>query len=130
MARILLIEPNRILAKQYWRVLEDAGHEVIICLNGQMAIMAADEQTPDLVVLELQLKKHNGIEFLYEFRSYEEWQHVPVVVQTLVPEEAFRGAAALPHLNISHYLYKPASNLQALVDAVTAALPARTKSRA
>lgn len=128
MARVLLIEPNRALAKQYWQVLEQSGHEVIICLNGQMAIMAADEQTPDVVVLELQLKKHNGVEFLYEFRSYPEWQSVPVIIQTLVPEDEFKGATALPHLNIYKYLYKPTSSLKALTDAVTTVTGVRSKT--
>jgi DNA-binding response OmpR family regulator len=122
MARILLIEPNRNLAKQYWTVLEQAGHEVIICLNGQMAIGAADEQTPDIIILELQLKKHNGIEFLYEFRSYPEWQSVPVIVHSMVPQENLQGAAALPLLKLVNYLYKPASSLKKLVQAVDEAL--------
>lgn len=122
MSRILLIEPNRILAKQYWTVLEQAGHEVIICLNGQMGIGAADEQTPDLVILELQLKKHNGIEFLYEFRSYPEWQNVPVIAHTMVSEDKLAGASVLPLLGLSNYIYKPVSNLQKLVQAVDEAL--------
>ncbi len=122
MARILLIEPNRMLAKQYWTVLEQAGHEVIICLNGQMGIGAADENTPDLVILELQLKKHNGIEFLYEFRSYPEWQNVPVIAHTMVAENKLEGAAVLPLLGLSAYIYKPTSNLKNLVQSVEDAL--------
>ena len=118
MARVLLVEPNRLLAKQYWAALEKVGHEVIICVNGHEAIFAADEQTPDVVVVELQLKGHNGVEFLYEFRSYPEWQRIPVVVQSLVPAEEVTAAATWSLLGISAYLYKPTTKLAKLVAVV------------
>lgn len=122
MARVLLIEPSRQLAKQYWSALEQAGHEVIICLTGQMGIMAADEHRPDVVVLELKLKHHNGIEFLYEFRSYSDWQGIPVVVQSMVPPEQLASVASRQLLGISQHLYKPASRLEDLVSAVNQAV--------
>lgn len=117
MARILLVEPDRLLAKAYIQVLKAAGHQVTACLTGQAGIQAADQQTPDLVVLELQLKGHNGVEFLYELRSYPEWQSIPVVVQTLVPPAALDQIETLPLLGIDRYLYKPSTKLEDLVDA-------------
>lgn len=118
MAYILLIEPDRRLAGNYVATLEAAGHEVYWCISGQVAIHAADERHPDLVVLELQLKGHNGIEFLYEFRSYPEWQTIPVIVQSLVPPAALENMAAARWLDIHTYLYKPQSRLSHLVEAV------------
>lgn len=118
MARILLVEPDRLLAKAYESSLSAAGHQVTACLTGQAAIQAADKRAPDLVVLELQLKGHNGVEFLYELRSYPEWQDIPVIVQTLVPERTLKNVQAVPLLGINAYLYKPASSLGKLVEAV------------
>jgi DNA-binding response OmpR family regulator len=118
MADILLLEPNRILAKNYTLVLQAAGHTVRHCARGQMAIEAADQQTPELVILELQIPKHNGVEFLYEFRSYPEWQKVPVVVLSVVPPEVVAPAAVMAHLGISMHLYKPNIKLHRLVEAV------------
>src|SRR4051812_5002459 len=82
MAHILLLEPNTLLARTYTQVLIQAGHTVTTARSAQQAIHAADQQSPDVVVLELQLPAHNGIEFLHEFRSYPEWQQVPAVVNT------------------------------------------------
>jgi two-component system phosphate regulon response regulator PhoB len=73
MANILLIEPDRLLAEIYQRALSSEGHNVVVCAGAQSAILSADQSTPDLVILELQLVEHSGIEFLYEFRSYSEW---------------------------------------------------------
>jgi len=122
MAYILLIEPDRRLAKNYLAALKAAGYKVQWCTAGQEAIQLADERQPDIVVLELQLKGHNGVEFLYEFRSYPEWQSVPVIVQSLVPPEALDNMAAARWLDIQTYLYKPNSRLTHLVGAVEAVL--------
>lgn len=118
MAELLLLEPNRMLAKSYVMALQNAGHRVRHCARGQTAIEAADKKTPDLVIVELQLAGHNGLEFLYEFRSYPEWQNIPVIIQSVVPPHVIENAAALPQLNVSAYLYKPTTKLARLVETV------------
>lgn len=113
---ILLVEPNNILGKAYLQSLEQAGHEVLWCTSGQMGLLAADNEAPDVVVLELQLPGHNGIEFLYEFRSYRDWQAIPIVVHTFVPEAL--SPQQRSQLNIISYLYKPATKLASLTRTV------------
>jgi len=118
MARILLIEPARILAKTYQSALTAAGHSVMHHTNAQTAIHRADHHVPDLVIVELQLAKHNGVDFLYEFRSYNDWQHIPIVILSVVPpHEAGLGKALWQHLNIAAYCYKPHTSLDRLVAA-------------
>lgn len=116
MAQILLIEPDRILAETYYRALTGAGHNVAVCSSAQAAIMAADDTRPDIVILEFQLVSHSGMEFLYEFRSYADWQTIPVVIQTNVPPSEFAGARDLlmNELGVSAYLYKPQATLRKL----------------
>lgn len=114
----MLLEPNRVLAKSYLTALKNAGHKVRHYARGQSAIEAADKRTPDLVIVELQVPGHNGLEFLYEFRSYAEWQNVPVVIQSIVPQDAIEQAAASPHFGISAYLYKPVTKLSKLTETV------------
>ncbi len=120
MADILLIEPDRILADTYLQALSAAGHSVGVCATAQAGIMVADQITPDLVVLEVQLTMHSGIEFLYEFRSYPEWQQVPVIIHSQVPPDEFDGSRALleQELGVKAYLYKPQTTLHDLVLAV------------
>lgn len=125
MAQILLVEPDRLLAQTYHRVLTDAGHEVAACAGAQAAITAADKARPDLVVLELQLVEHSGIEFLYEFRSYPEWQGIPVLIHTGVPPAEFNDSWPIlgRELGIDVYLYKPRTSLRQLLDSVREQLP-------
>lgn len=120
MAKILLIEPDRVLADIYMKTLEDHKHRVTACAGAQASISAADRRAPDLVILELQLVEHSGIEFLYEFRSYREWQNIPVIVHSQVPPAEFSGSEQLlrDELGVSAYLYKPRTSLRELLAAV------------
>ena len=120
MSKILLIEPNRVLGRTYHEALKHAGHIVQTCGTAQSAIMAADEVNPEVVILELQLVSHSGAEFLYEFRSYPDWQNVPVIVHTQVPPQQFDDnfEAIRKQLGVVEYLYKPLTDLSALLAAV------------
>ncbi|HEY1835770.1 MAG TPA: response regulator [Candidatus Saccharimonadales bacterium] len=122
MAKILLIEPDRMLSETYVQALVGAGNQVRVARTAQAAIHAADELAPDVVVLELQLVAHSGIEFLYELRSYADWQKIPVIILSHVPPQEFNQSidALKNRLGVRAYLYKPATNLKTLLRAVEA----------
>lgn len=118
---VLLIEPDTLLAGTYGQAFEAAGHTVATARSAQMAVHAADEQQPDVVVLELQLPRHNGVEFLYEFRSYPEWLDVPVVIHSFTPPSEYASAATLEReLGVRRCLYKPETSLADLCETVQA----------
>jgi DNA-binding response OmpR family regulator len=116
MSHILLVEPDRLVAKTYMEALQSAGHSVQVCATAQSAIFCADEQPPDLLILEIQLVGHSGIELLYELRSYPDWQNLPVVIVTNVPAGEFQGSWQLlkNELGVQSYHYKPLFSLRAL----------------
>lgn len=123
MATILLIEPDQHLARIYKAALADANYDVNHVLHAQDAIHNADQHRPDVVLLEVQLAGHNGIEFLYEFRSYSEWKDIPVVLLTMVPPSSIKlSSTVMQQLVIADCLYKPETNLKKLVQAVANAL--------
>jgi two-component system, OmpR family, response regulator PfeR len=113
--KILLLEPNRMLAQQYTRYLEREGYEVTWCENAQDGVAAADELHPDMAIVELLLAGHSGVEFLYEFRSYQDWLNVPVIILSGVSQKsASVSDATLTDLGIAAYLYKPTTSLEQL----------------
>ncbi len=120
MSRILLLEPDRLLAKTYLKALQTAGHVVHVSHTAQSAISSADKIKPGIVIMELQLVSHSGIEFLYEFRSYTDWQNIPVVILTNVPANEFASCRQLlmNDLNVLVYLYKPQTSLQKLLQSI------------
>jgi DNA-binding response OmpR family regulator len=120
MSQILLIEPDRLLGRTYEAAFKHAGHNVITARTAQQAIHDADNELPDAVILELQLAGHSGVEFLYEFRSYSDWQNIPIVIHTNVPYlEIEDGWYILnEHLGVLEYKYKPTTKLSSLVATV------------
>jgi CheY-like chemotaxis protein len=116
---VLLVEPDKVQARTYVAALERVGHSIAHATGAQSAVQAADAQTPDIVVLELQLPGHNGVEFLYEFRSYPEWLRVPVLLHTFTPPHELSFAATLQkELGVRRILYKPTTTLADLCAAV------------
>lgn len=118
MSHVLLIEPDRVLAATYKEALVHAGFSVTPCASAQAAIFAADQLQPDLVIMELQLVEHSGVEFLYEFRSYPEWQSVPIIIHSQVPPAEFSGnlSGLKESLGVNFYLYKPLATLKDLLE--------------
>jgi DNA-binding response OmpR family regulator len=121
---ILLIEPDTILSNIYTRSLMMEGHTVSQVVSAQSAVHMADERMPELVVIELQLPQHNGIEFLYEFRSYSEWLHIPAIIHSYVPPHEYNYAVTIwKELGVIDCLYKPTTSLNQLSIAISRAKP-------
>jgi DNA-binding response OmpR family regulator len=123
---ILLVEPDKVLARTVQGALEAAGHVVHWQAEAQAAVHALDEGGIHAIILELQLAAHNGIEFLHELRSYQEWEHIPVVIHTVLPRLApAMGQASWEELGVADYLYTPHTPLKHLVQTI-GRLPVRS----
>jgi DNA-binding response OmpR family regulator len=132
MQRILIVEPDKMLARTYAAALTHAGYALDVAHGGQEAIQAADANLPDIIVLELQLAPQDGIAFLHELRSYAEWWDIPVVIQsTVTPQELEPAKGALTtEFGVAAFLYKPGTSLKLLVRTVREVLQAKATETA
>jgi response regulator RpfG family c-di-GMP phosphodiesterase len=117
MINVLLLEPDKILAKAYAQALDDQGYNVLVSNSAQSAIMVADQQKPDVVIIEIQLVEHSGIEFLYELRSYYDWQDIPVIINSFVPSHEFNNSQKTLKdiLKVKHYHNKSQTTITDLL---------------
>lgn len=123
MAKILLIESDRVLAKHISHTLTAGGHSVAWALDPQTAISLADDTAPELVLTDLLLAGRSGVEFIYEFVSYPEWAGVPFILLSSVPEaEVNIDGSGLAEINVKKFIYKPHSSLKQIAGAVDYAL--------
>ena len=118
MSDVLIVEPDNSLAKIYLGALKKAGHIVRRVKTAQTAIAELDKRKSDIVVLELQLIKHNGIEFLYELRSYTDWQDLPIIIHSFTSPDIMDNLVLSRHIGIAKYLYKPNTSLRDLLTAI------------
>ena len=116
---VLLVEPDLQLAATYSEYLRHSGYNVTAVGGGQQAVEAADLQVPGVVVLELELAGHNGIEFLHEFRSHRDWQDVPIIIHTMLPlKKLAQQGAALKEFNVRMLLSKSTTTLSQLKNSI------------
>jgi len=119
---VLVVEPDELLAKTYRRILNDSGYYVRSSTNAQDAIIDIDSTKPDVILVEIQLRLHNGIELLNEIRSYPDLSEIPIIVLTYVPEASFSSLLNDKQLKIVKYLYKSQATHQDILFAVQEAL--------
>ena len=105
--RILVVEDNPLNLKLVRDVLQVAGYEVIEARTGEEGLRMAQEDPPDLVLMDLQLPGIDGTETLRRLREGTLGPDVPVVAVTALAmaEDKERAARA----GFDGYVEKPIS---------------------
>ena len=62
--KILVVDDEALLVKGIRFNLQNEGYEVITGSNGLEAVQAVQEQSPDLVILDIRMPNMNGMELL------------------------------------------------------------------
>ena len=101
---ILLVEDEEELAAVVARELTGAGYRVLCAGDGVEALRLAQEERPDLVLLDWMLPRMDGLEVL---RRLREGSAVPVVMLTARGEEIDRVVGL--ELGADDYVTKPFS---------------------
>lgn len=93
-ARILVVEDEGALGALLDYNLTHAGYSVRHCADGDEAMMALEEETPDLAVLDWMLPGVSGIEICRRIRARPETRDLPVIMITARGEEEDRVRAS------------------------------------
>ncbi len=67
--RVLVIDDDPDILELIQIVLEDEGHEVTTLPSGDRAVDVVREAAPDLVLLDIVMRTHHGMEVLAELRK-------------------------------------------------------------
>jgi DNA-binding LytR/AlgR family response regulator len=91
---ILIVEDESIVAKDIQMSLRKLGYNVVaICSNGEDAIRAAKEHSPDLVLMDIMLKgEMSGIEAAEQIRSRF---NMPIIYLTAYADESTLSKAKI-----------------------------------
>ncbi len=112
---ILVIDDSRNLRQMVSSYLEQEGWKVSTASNGREGIRLAEQETPDLIILDLMMPEMGGYEFL---REYSPTHRTPIIVLTARIEESDKVLGL--ELGADDYVTKPFSmrELSARVRAV------------
>lgn len=116
--RILVVEDNDLNRKLFCDVLRSRGHEVQGCDDGEKALDAARDFSPDLAIMDIQLPNVSGVDLIAAMKREPGLADIPVLAVTAYAgkgdEDRIRDAGA------ANYLSKPVSigPFMAAVDAL------------
>ena len=85
--KILLVEDSKTIRKENESALQNAGYEVICAEDGESALQMAQEQHPDLILLDMILPRMSGPEVLKHLKSEPATAEIPVVVLSGLSEK-------------------------------------------
>lgn len=89
-ALILIVEDESDLVTLLTYNLEKEGFRVAAALDGEEAMLVAEEQPPDLVLLDWMLPHRSGIEVCRQLRRAPKTRDVPIIMLTARGEEGDR----------------------------------------
>ena len=107
---ILLVEDDSVDAMTVKRAVRDlqVNHSIIHSLNGEEAmkyLTSPNMEKPFIILLDLNMPKMNGIEFLKVMKAHTELKTIPVIVLTTSKER--RDVLDSFELGASGYMVKP-----------------------
>lgn len=116
--RILLVEDNPANQKLAAYILQDRGHTVEIAADGQEAIDLIEHNRYDVILMDVQMPRMNGLEATAAIRNRENGgRHVPIIAMTAHAMKSDRQRCLAAGMD--GYLSKPV-NAQEMIGLVEA----------
>ena len=87
------------------RLLAREGYRVTLAKDGLDALAKMAEETPDMVLSDIEMPRMDGFDLVRNLRGDARWRDIPVVMITSRIAQKHRDYAA--ELGVDHYLGKP-----------------------
>lgn len=125
-ARILIVEDNMDNYELVRIVLERAGYDVFLAVNGRDGVDAARAQKPDLILMDLNMPEMDGWRAAKKIKENEETRSIPLYALTThtLPHERRRALES----GCDGYVAKPI-HMKGFLDIVEQALLAEKIKR-
>tara|TARA_B110000046_G_C13010557_1_gene406469 strand:+ start:356 stop:769 length:414 start_codon:yes stop_codon:yes gene_type:complete len=107
--KVLLVEDNLIEIMKMKRTISflNLKHTIYEANNGQEALSFLEDRTnmPDIILLDLNMPKINGIEFLKIIKKEEDLKHIPTIILTTSSNQ--KDLLECYRTGMSGYILKP-----------------------
>lgn len=89
MGRVLVVDDHEDIRKTFARLVKALGHDAATAADGEEAIVAATDDRPGLVILDLMMPGINGFDVLRSLRSDPRTRDMPIVVYSAMSDPEF-----------------------------------------
>ena len=111
---ILVVEDDEVDVMTIKRAMKEihVTNPVTVKWNGEEALeyLQGEKELPGIILLDLNMPRMNGVEFLKHMRADERLKPIPVIVLTTSREEQDRVSSF--NLGVAGYMIKPVDYLQ------------------
>jgi len=107
--KVLLVEDSKFLRIANERVLARAGFNVCTAGDGEEALQLANEELPDVILLDMMIPKISGPDVLKALKKSATTRHIPVIVVSSLSQ---RNEEKLLQQGASAYLEKGGLDLE------------------
>ena len=114
---ILLVDDDAEVRQAIEAALESLGSTILVADNGNTAVELADENSPDLVILDMMLPKRSGFLVLEKIKRNKKKGEKPYVIM-ITANPGQRHKAYAQSLGVDDYLNKP-FRMERLVETVS-----------
>lgn len=118
---VLVVDDSLSMRRALSQFLQDSGFQVRLARDGIEAIRAVEEQQPDLLIVDLEMPRMNGLELTAHLRDRSTSQNLPIIMLTSRSMQKHRQQADLAGVNA--YLTKPFQEAE-MLETIESILPA------
>ncbi len=118
--KILIAEDNQANVESVWDYLKMKGYQLFLAGDGQEAINAAITNCPDIILMDIQMPKMDGLTAIAQIRANPELANIPVIALTGLAMKGDREKCLEAGAN--EYLSKPIK-LKLLLETIRQFLP-------
>ncbi len=103
-AKVLIVEDDPYISSMYLKKLEREHLQVSIAVDGQTGLSLAQQELPDLVLLDIMLPKIDGWTVLQYLKANPSTRYIPVIMLTNLSDQTNQDQAK--RLGADEYMVK------------------------
>ena len=82
--QILVVDDSPFIVEMVGRIVEGLGHNAIKVRDGEMALTRAAQMEPDMIILDVQMPKIDGLTVLAALRKDARFTNTPILMLSSV----------------------------------------------
>jgi two-component system cell cycle response regulator DivK len=94
MARVLFVDDDPLTLETYSTIISYFGHDVLLADNATQALQRATQESPDILVLDMNMPDMHGFDLLRKLRKNPQTANLPAVMVSASADAFAEGAIA------------------------------------